>query len=293
MTATTTAVNIDAKTIVSFNDEGGFIAAPGDIENERLIILNQLYNDTSFEFLFQNYGPEINQDKRALSIGCGIGIYESKVAGCFKSIVGIDIVEGQINEANNFENKAENATFKVGDVYHLPKEEQFDVVMCRFVLSHLTNAELALDNMIAQCKPGGLIIIEEIAINEAFDASPQSNAYSRWVQLFKEQPKLQQSDFSFAYKIHELLRASKFEIIAQCTFKPYLITSEQKSILRLGLEVCYEKAKQFMDKDFLDRAIEHLKDFEKEDGYCAYVPMLQIAARKPVTEAAQEGWQKV
>jgi SAM-dependent methyltransferase len=89
---------------------------------------------------------------RVLEAGCGSGIHVE-----FKPIVdlaGIDISEDQLARNSVIQEKI------LGDIhdYPLPKE-QFDVVVCWWVLEHLSRPRNALVNLFGSVRPGGLLIL--------------------------------------------------------------------------------------------------------------------------------------
>jgi SAM-dependent methyltransferase len=67
---------------------------------------------------------------------------------------------------------AAHLAFRLHDITSGPPEEQaFDVAHARAVLEHLPARDVALANMVAATKPGGLVVVEDIDWHH-FDAQP-------------------------------------------------------------------------------------------------------------------------
>ncbi len=90
---------------------------------------------------------EINENTSILEIGCGEGgnLAPFLKIGC-KRIVGVDMSDGKIKNANKFFDKMENGNnieFICSDVYDLSLEDigQFDIIITRDVLEHIHGQE--------------------------------------------------------------------------------------------------------------------------------------------------------
>lgn len=117
------------------------------------------------KYIIKNY-LESGDGLRMLSIGCGMGNHEIKLAksGAFKEVTGIDIAEDLIKKANeNSKGQACIARFKAADAHTYLKENgPYDIILFHSSLHHFDNIDSFLKNeIIPGLKPGGKMIINE------------------------------------------------------------------------------------------------------------------------------------
>ncbi len=107
-------------------------------------------NDAVYETA--NYFLTGKNNIKVLDAGCGSVSHVR--FNCAAHTVGIDISKDQLEHNPIVQEKI------LGDLqtFSLPKEE-FDVVVCWFVVEHLSRPENALLNMFRSLKPGGLLIL--------------------------------------------------------------------------------------------------------------------------------------
>ena len=116
---------------------------------------NIIHNDSIF-----------HKDDLILEAGCGVGA-QTKIIVAKNSdsnFISVDISQESITEAERLIKSLgiKNVEFKQGDVYNLPfKDETFDSVIICFVLEHLHNPKLALNELKRVLKPGGTLIAIE------------------------------------------------------------------------------------------------------------------------------------
>lgn len=121
--------------------------------------------ETTYDYIAKKFlrGDRLS----ALSLGSGSGSREMAWAetGKFGRILGIDISKERVAGARSMFAKTPYAgivEFVVGDVMrHRFENEVFDVVIAEGILHHLTPVELALDNISAAMKPGGILVVNE------------------------------------------------------------------------------------------------------------------------------------
>jgi ubiquinone/menaquinone biosynthesis C-methylase UbiE len=104
----------------------------------------------------------------AVDVGCGLGYLGYTFWPYFGKggrYIGIDASEKLAKQAQRAAKrwaKGGQASFRVGDAYQLPLEDDFaDLVTCQALLIHLQHPERALKEMIRVAKPGGLIMCHE------------------------------------------------------------------------------------------------------------------------------------
>lgn len=109
----------------------------------------------------------INRSMNLLDVGAGDGTSTVKFSKKVKSVVGVEYVEGLLNQAINASKEIRNIEWKLGDIMNLSalfKEEKFDCVTLIRVLINLgswDNQKKALRNVSEVIKPGGLLLMSE------------------------------------------------------------------------------------------------------------------------------------
>lgn len=100
----------------------------------------------------------MDENTTVLEIGCGEGgnLVPFYKMGC-KKIVGVDLSEGKIENANQFFGNRNHIVFIHDDIYHVKVEDigQFDMIITRDVLEHIHNQEAFISFVKRFMKPGG------------------------------------------------------------------------------------------------------------------------------------------
>lgn len=213
-----------------------YLIATGEIDGERLAILNELYNPSSLSFLNITSGMHI------LTVGCGIGLLEidmAKEVGQEGSILATDISPLQLEIAENIKrhHAIVNLNFQKLDIAHIDQlSEQFDRIHCRFVLSHLpwNSIEYLLPLLLSKLNSTGALIIEEISSLDSLICEPYSEEYEMWKSYAKKQFQAQGSDPAPGKRILEYLTIQGYNFTYQ-THQPVLKQAREKTILALGI----------------------------------------------------------
>lgn len=113
---------------------------------------------------------EVCQDDNVLDIACGPGIVACEFAGHAGQVTGIDITPAMIEQAEKRqrEQHLENITWTVGDAVPLPyADNSFSLVITRYSFHHLLKPEKVLMEMIRVCRPGGRVMVADVAVELA------------------------------------------------------------------------------------------------------------------------------
>jgi SAM-dependent methyltransferase len=107
---------------------------------------------------FHSLLPEL-EGLCVLDAGCGDGYYASWFADQGGDVTGIDLSEEMIAVAR--ERYGDDAAFQQADVSaRLPfEDEQFDLVVCQHVLSHLPSLETPMAEFARVLRPGGTLVV--------------------------------------------------------------------------------------------------------------------------------------
>lgn len=142
----------DRKSKIFFAEDGYDLHA--DYYDEKLKFLDSFEKDELKRMLKNIKGEKV------LDIGCGTGRLVPLLRDLGCEITGVD-VSGKMLE--KFSQKYPQLKAVKGDIESLPcKDEEFDVVICAFVIVHLYELEKAFEEVYRVLKPGGTVIITNI-----------------------------------------------------------------------------------------------------------------------------------
>jgi ubiquinone/menaquinone biosynthesis C-methylase UbiE len=124
-----------------------------------------------------------------LDVGCGIGAVTLKLArwvGPTGQTVGIDRDEQYLQLARQEAiQHGLSALFRAESIDDLREEAVYDLVYCRFLLTHVPEPGLALERLARAVKPGGLVAVEDIEFAAHF-CYPACPALDRYVRLYQQ-----------------------------------------------------------------------------------------------------------
>lgn len=123
----------------------------------------------------------VRQDDRVLDVACGPGLVACEFARHADHVTGIDITEAMIEQARRRqqEMKLENMTWEIGNALPLPfADGAFSLVITRYSFHHFLEPEQALAEMIRVCRPGGRVLVADVAVQP-----DQSSAYDRMEKM--------------------------------------------------------------------------------------------------------------
>ncbi|MBR3783726.1 MAG: bifunctional demethylmenaquinone methyltransferase/2-methoxy-6-polyprenyl-1,4-benzoquinol methylase UbiE [Bacteroidales bacterium] len=112
-----------------------------------------------------------------LDVACGTGDMAVSLVerGC--TVTGVDISEEMLAIARQ---KAPIVTFMIADAEHLPfHDASFDAVTCAFGVRNFVHLEQGLSEMLRVLKPGGRMVILELATPDSSLIRPFYNLYTR------------------------------------------------------------------------------------------------------------------
>lgn len=112
-----------------------------------------------------------------LDVACGTGDMAVSLVerGC--TVTGVDISEEMLAIARQ---KAPMVTFMISDAEHLPfPDASFDAVTCAFGVRNFVHLEQGLNEMLRVLRPGGQLVILELATPDTPLVKPFYNLYTR------------------------------------------------------------------------------------------------------------------
>ena len=131
-------------------------------------IWNKLYKERlSWKKETRNL-PNLLRGKAVLELGAGNGkTLRAIVKQNPKSITAIDFSEEAINKAKELFEE-DKILFLKGDITSLKFKEEFDVIVCYYILNNLLEKERknAIEQIHNALKPGGIILLEDFAVGD-------------------------------------------------------------------------------------------------------------------------------
>jgi ubiquinone/menaquinone biosynthesis C-methylase UbiE len=115
-------------------------------------------------------GAGAGPDDTVLDVACGPGLLACAFARVAKHVTGIDMTPAMLEQARKTQQEQglTNVSWQPGDVYSLPfSPSQFSIVSSRFVFHHLQDPLAALKEMKRVCKPGGKVVVADMAPHPA------------------------------------------------------------------------------------------------------------------------------
>jgi ubiquinone/menaquinone biosynthesis C-methylase UbiE len=105
-------------------------------------------------------------DDTVLDVACGPGLLVCAFARAAKHATGVDMTPAMLEQARKLQQEKglTNVTWLPGDVYALPfPQPQFSIVSSRFAFHHFQDPLAALKEMKRVCKPGGRVVVADMA----------------------------------------------------------------------------------------------------------------------------------
>ncbi len=131
-------------------------------EQSRLSTLNSLINSSSLRELHLRGGEMV------LDVGSGLGQLTRAMAKTVGRVIGIERDPSQIAECRRLavlDGEEKTIDIRQGDVSAFPLHDNewgmFDVTHSRFLLEHVPDPQIVVDQMVKAARPGGRIVLED------------------------------------------------------------------------------------------------------------------------------------
>lgn len=223
------------------------------------------------------------EESLVLEAGCGVGAQTKIIAtkNPDSTFISVDISEDSIREAKQAIESSgiNNVEFRQADIYHLPfKDETFDCVFICFVLEHLHNPTLALNELKRVLKNGGIMIAIEGDHGSTFfypDSQQAHSAIDCQVQLQKQSG----GNSNIGRELYPLLKSiglSNISVSPRMVYvdasRPLLVNGFIKNTFTAMIEGVGGKAiKQgIIDRSTFEKGIKDLYRTAESDGVFSY-----------------------
>lgn len=229
-----------------------------------------------------------NRKVRILIIGCGSGHLEERLSKVFSDshFVGIDNSAQRIAEARARVGALESSNtyeYIEADLTTLPIEEMepCDILISRFVLSHLSNGLKHFERFLSLVRPGGSVCFEELASDgKEYFCNTKNFGYQTFLNMLDVQIQAQQSSFKIGFDLLSELNKRSCQMLHCLLWQPVLRSAREKSIIRLGFEDARALVLRHMDEEKMIEIINSLREFEEaEHAYGLYTRSFQVIAK--------------
>jgi ubiquinone/menaquinone biosynthesis C-methylase UbiE len=125
-------------------------------------------NQKALEFIVSS--AEAAPEDTVLDVACGPGLLVCAFARVVRHATGIDLTPAMLEQAQKLQQEQglSNVSWHQGDVTKLPYPDgSFSIVSSRFVFHHLEQPLVVLREMVRVCRPGGRIVVADIAPAQA------------------------------------------------------------------------------------------------------------------------------
>jgi len=127
----------------------------------------------------------LSGNERVLDVGCGAGHTALAFAPHAAEVVGLDLTLAMLAQARKLaaERSLTNVSFERGDVERLPyPDASFDIVTSRYSAHHYPHPLLALHECARVLKPGGLLLLSDVAAPDM----PASDTFLNAIELLRD-----------------------------------------------------------------------------------------------------------
>jgi ubiquinone/menaquinone biosynthesis C-methylase UbiE len=248
-------------------------------------VLGRVLRPATLEFLNR---AGIRAGDSCLDAGCGGGdvtVDLARLVGPQGRVTGIDM-DAQKIEAARAEAEAQqcsNVEFRVAAIGSGHAEEFFDVVYCRFVLTHLPVPQDALRAMWRSLRPGGILLVADIDLDGYF-WYPESKAQSRYTELYAEVARRRGGDPCIGPRLTSLLLETGFEDVQVNVVQPVGLDGEVKLIAPLTMENIVDSvlAEGLASPDEIRQIIADLHAYARAEETIGSLPRIfEVWARRP------------
>jgi ubiquinone/menaquinone biosynthesis C-methylase UbiE len=204
---------------------------------ERLNLLARVMLPTTLQLL---NAVGINKGMRCLDVGCGGGhvtLLMARLVGPEGQVVGTDM-DGEVIALAREDGrtaKLDNVEFRRADARMFQTTGEYDLVYARFLLSHLSEPERCLEEMVRACKVKGAIVLEDIDFSGSF-CYPTCAAYDRYTQLYQDVVNQRGGDANIGPKLPGMLREADAENVLMSVIQPTHLEGEGKLMASITMQ---------------------------------------------------------
>jgi SAM-dependent methyltransferase len=140
---------------------------------QRLLVQGKMLNAFTRR-VFEDAG--ISRGMKVLDVGCGPGdvsVIAAELVGETGRVLGIDQSDESLQMAHSRAQEASltQISFKKSDILHLTLDQEYDAIVGRLILMHLSKPSVVIHQLTEHLSPGGVVVFQE------YDLSNHTNAF--------------------------------------------------------------------------------------------------------------------
>lgn len=260
--------------------------ATGSAGQERLDRIEECYghfNQSLLEAI-----PPLPENAQILSIGCGTGTRECKMAIYWPHahITALDNSEDQLMLAREraFKLNLTNIDFVVGDAYSLPDINRHDLVYARFLLMHMRDPSSIIKGMVRTAKLGGLVICEELS-SSSFFCEPDNQFYKQAFDLSQDVAQKMGVDYDIGKKLSVLMAEHGLTSVKLNQLQPDRSNSNAKLQLYFGIAEAKPRLTSVgYEEEALNSLLANMLEFaNEENSRISMSDLFQAVGYKPLS----------
>ena len=205
-----------------------------------------------------------------LDVGCGGGDVTFELArsvGTLGRVLGVDRDQTKLDIAKReaAEMGLSNVAFEEQDLTAWEPVDSFDVVYCRFILTHLANPAALVATLCRCLHPGGTMIVEDIDFRGHF-AEPDSPAFRSYVELYTKSVHNRGADPHIGPRLPALLRDAGLQRVEMKLVQPAGLDGGVKLLCCVTLETIADAVLQdgLVTEQELRKTIDELYAFARD-----------------------------
>jgi ubiquinone/menaquinone biosynthesis C-methylase UbiE len=162
-----------------------YIIEGGAGGKKRLAVLGDILNEGTRALIGSIHPASIES---FLDLGCGggsVSLMMASAIGPTGHVTGMDFDESilALARADAAAAGLTNISFEAVDAMALDARERFDFSYSRFLLSHVTDPQRVLQNLLQATRPGGTILVEDIDFSGHY-CYPENESFERYQHFF-------------------------------------------------------------------------------------------------------------
>lgn len=129
----------------------------------------------------------LSEGMRVLDMGCGVGSFLAdlaEVVGASGQAVGVERDPSALAEARRRFEGVEHVAVVGGDLTAGPLPDGFDLVVCRWVLSFVSDVDAALARLADCLVPGGVLVVQDYD-HDGVNLFPAIEGFSEVIEAFR------------------------------------------------------------------------------------------------------------
>ena len=214
-----------------------YVIRGGESGKARLRVVSEALESSTLSLLAL---AGVRPGMRCLDVGCGggeVSVAMARVVGAHGRVVGVDMDAVKIGLARQeaIDAGLTHLEFREVDVSALPRDEMFDVVFARLVLTHVADPQEVLQRMVSVVAPGGVVVVEDMDHSAVF-THPRSGAMERYLDLYDAAARAHGGDPEIGPKLPGMLRRAGIEPLDVRIAQPAFFDGVAKGIHRITLE---------------------------------------------------------